>query len=288
LTRGVVQGSCLGPLLFILYVNDICKIFNERCTGKLYVDDVKCYTIVELNCDHSHLQKCLDDRTVWSKAWQLKISFKKCFMLYLGRQSDYPHPEIYLDNETIARVEVAKDLGVNIDNQLKFDIHIRTIVSRAHQRANLILKCFRSKDISTLVRAFIVYVRPILEYASVIWSPYLIKDIKLIEAVLKRFTKRLPNLNRMNYEERLKILGLQSLELRRLQNDLITVYKILFDKIDVEPNFLIANCNSITRGHSYKLFLSYCHSDVRKHFLNNRIVQPLNELTIIYALCHVL
>jgi ribonuclease P/MRP protein subunit RPP40 len=86
LTSGVVQGSCLGPLLFILYVNDICKIFNERCTGKLYADDVKCYTTVELNCDHSHSQKCLDDLTVWSKAWQLKISFKKCFTLYLGRQ----------------------------------------------------------------------------------------------------------------------------------------------------------------------------------------------------------
>jgi hypothetical protein len=206
---------------------------------------VKCYTTVELNCDHSHLQKCLDDLTVWSKAWQLKISFKKCFILYLGRQSDCSGNDcsgIYHDNEKIARAEVAKDLGVNIDNQLKFDVHIRATVSRAHQRANLILKCFRSKDIGTIVRAFIVYVRPILEYVSVIWSPYLIKDIKLIEAVQKRFTKRLPNLNRVTYEERLKILGLQSLELRRLQNDLIIVYKIHFDKMDVEPNFLIANC----------------------------------------------
>jgi hypothetical protein len=156
-------------------------------------------------------------------------------------------------------------------------------VSRAHQRANLILKCFRSKDISTIVRAFTVYVRPILEYVSVIWLLYLIKDIKLIEAVQKRVTKRLPNLNRVTYEERLKILGLQSLELRRLQNDLIIVYKILFDKMDVEPNFLIANCNSITRGHSYKLFLPYCRCDVRKHFFNNRIVQPWNELMLTYG-----
>jgi hypothetical protein len=130
------------------------------------------------------------------------------------------------------------------------------------------------------VRAFTVYVRPILEYVSVIWSPYLIKDIKLIGAVQKRFIKRLPNLNRVTYEERLKILGLQSLELRRLQNDLITVYKILFDKMDVEPNFLKANCNSITRGHSYKLFLPYCRCDVRKHFFNNRIAQPWNELML--------
>jgi hypothetical protein len=223
---------------------------------------VKCYTTVELNCDHSHLQKCLDDLTVWSKAWQLKISFKKCFILYLGRQSDCSGNDcsgIYHDNEKIARAEVAKDLGVNIDNQLKFDVHIRATVSRAHQRANLILKCFRSKDIGTIVRAFIVYVRPILEYVSVIWSPYLIKDIKLIEAVQKRFTKRLPNLNRVT---------------------LIIVYKIHFDKMDVEPNFLIANCNSITRGHSYKLFLPYCRCDVRKHFFNNRIVQPWNELML--------
>jgi hypothetical protein len=84
------------------------------------------------------------------------------------------------------------------------------------------------------VRVFTVYVQPILEY---VWSPCLIKDMKLIEAVKKRFTKRLPNLNRVTYEERLKILGLQSLELRRLKNDLITVYKILFDKNGCRTSF---------------------------------------------------
>ena len=85
-----------------------------------------------------------------------------------------------------------------------------------------------------MVRAFTVYVRPVLEYASNVWSPHVIrKDIKLVESVQKRFTKRLPNMCHVDYGERLKILGLEALELRRLQFDLVSVYRILFSKLKI-------------------------------------------------------
>jgi len=83
-------------------------------------------------------------------------------------------------------------------------------------------KCFLSKHIPTLVRAFVVYVRPLLEYASPIWNPHLVRDIKRIESVQRQFTKRLPGM-----ANRLAITGLESLELRRLRYDLICAYKIL-------------------------------------------------------------
>ena len=102
----------------------------------------------------------------------------------------------------------------------------------AHQRANCILRTFVSKDINLLMRAFIVYVRPIVEYCSVVWSPSL-KNIELIEKVQRRFTKRLPGLKHMSYNERLHYLGLSSLELRRLHLDLIYCYKIVFGVVDV-------------------------------------------------------
>jgi len=84
---------------------------------------------------------------------------------------------------------------------------ILDIVVRASVRANLIHKCFLSKDCATMARAFIVYVNPLLEYASQAWSPYQLKDIKRIES--RRFTKRLPVLSHLNYTNQLKYLGLE-------------------------------------------------------------------------------
>jgi len=81
-----------------------------------------------------------------------------------------------------------KDLGVIMDNQLKFDVHVNNIVLRAHKIANLIHKCFVSKDQPTLMKAYLVYVRPVLEYASCVWSPQSVGLIKKIESVQCHFT----------------------------------------------------------------------------------------------------
>jgi len=125
-------------------------------------------------------------------------------------------------------VSTVKDLGIFVDDRLTFNCHINNIVARASVRANLIHKCFTSKDITTMIRAFVVYVRPLLEYAFPVWSPYLLKDIKRVESVQRRFTKRLCGMSYLSYASRLKALSLHTLEYRRLQHDLIYVYKILF------------------------------------------------------------
>ena len=110
---------------------------------------------------------------------------------------------------------------------------LNNIITRASARANLIHKCFVSKEVSLLCRAFTVYVRPLLEYASCVWSHHLIKDIERLERVQRRFTKRLRGLSTLTYKDRLQVLGLQSLESRRLQFDLIYAYKILTGMIDI-------------------------------------------------------
>jgi len=82
-------------------------------------------------------------------------------------------------------VDSVRDLGAIMDNRLRFDIHINQIVTRAHRLANLIHKCFTSRDSSTLMRAFFSYIRPLLEYASGVWSPYSVGQVTKIEAVLQ-------------------------------------------------------------------------------------------------------
>jgi len=119
------------------------------------------------------------------------------------------------------------DLGVRIVSDLSSTQYISEIVSKAHQTANCIVRSFSSGDIHLLVRAFIVYVRPIVEYNSVIWSPVAKHDIELVEKV-QHFTTRLRGLRNLSYCDRLTKLGLCTLELRRLHLDLLYCYKIVF------------------------------------------------------------
>ena len=95
-------------------------------------------------------------------------------------------------------VDNVVDLSVTIDNKLKFSDHINRIVCKAHKRANLIIRCFMSRDLSTLVRAFKVYVRPVVEYCSVVWNAHYMKDFDVRQ---RRFTKRLPGMKALTYHQ---------------------------------------------------------------------------------------
>jgi len=171
-----------------------------------------------------------------------------------------------------------RDLGVVITSDLSSSNHIQQITAKAHQRANNILRCFVSGNTSLLVRAFLVYVRPVLEYNSVVWSPHLIQDITRIEKVQRHFTKRLRGLRNLSYAERLTKLGLPSLELRRLQLDLIYCYKIVFGLVKLNcADFFEFSTVSNTRGHAYKLYKPRC-SKGRINFFSSRVINVWNSL----------
>ena len=89
------------------------------------------------------------------------------------------------------------------------------------------------KDVSSLLSAFTTYVRPILEYCCVVWNSLLVKDINALEAVQRRFTKRIPGMKNHTYYQRLRALGIESLELRRLRADLLFTYKLVFGLLDM-------------------------------------------------------
>jgi ribonuclease P/MRP protein subunit RPP40 len=285
LRSGVVQGSVLGPLLFLLYINDVVEVFRDsKCTCKLYADDLKIYTEIQLVDDLNLLQSALDALYEWSDRWQLSISCKKCSAILINvlEQSEgilnaYP---LSVGPNCIATNCEIKDLGITIDSKLGFSSYISNIVARAHARSNLIYKCFISKDTTTLLRAYTTYVRPLLEYATCIWSPQHVTAVRQVESVQRRFTKRLPGLKHLSYESRLAVLGIEKLELRRLKQDLITAYKILFGLLDVNANelFTVHNTNYDTRGHAYKLLQGHCRTDVRRHFFTERVIKIWNNL----------
>ena len=246
-TSGVAQGSVLGPLLSNLFINDIADLFDNCTKIKMFADDLKLYT--ELLVDgRSCFQLYLDHISAWAATWQLGISYSKCHFLELGNSaSTFSYN---LNNITIAKSEIVNDLGVIIDTNLKFKNHIHDIVNRALLRSSHIFRCFLSRNTANFLRAYKTYVRPLVEYVSTVWSPSEIALIDSLESVQRRFAKRLPGLSTMSYSDRLINLNLQSLEHRRLINDLVMCYKIIHGLVDVDSSeFFTFSSNSTLRGH---------------------------------------
>ena len=161
-TSGVLQGSVIGSLLFNLFINDITDQLDNSTNSKIFADDVKIYTEFSTTISPDHLQNLLDLIHQWSVTWQLPISSSKCNILTLGRHK--LTSTFTLSYSPITQVDSSLDLGVTIDSELKFSKHISDIVRRAKQRSALIHRCFLSRNIPNLVRAFQTYVRPLLAH----------------------------------------------------------------------------------------------------------------------------
>ena len=134
-----------------------------------------------------------------------------------------------------------------------------------------------------MVDLFKTYIRPGLEYCTPVWSPHLISDIDTIEKVQKHFTKRLPGLWNRNYAERLQILNLESLEVRRIKNDLIFLFQIVKNLVDMDSSELFTYNTSATRGHSQKINVQRSRLNCRKYWFINRTVPIWNSLPQIFV-----
>jgi len=141
----------------------------------------------------------------------------------------------------------------------------------AHQRVLIWPWTFTLRDIAHLVKAFVTYVRPLLEYNTVVWTPHLEGGIHTTENVQRRFTKQLPGCSNLTYAERRIKLRLPTSELRIINSDLIMCYKI--------GNwwFFTFNTNISTRGHPCKLYVYHNHLDVRKQFIACRVINIWNS-----------
>lgn len=278
LISGVVQGSGIGPLMFLVYINELAtSLENHGIKIKLFADDVKLYIQIVNDIHVMQLQLAIDALAKWANEWQLSISITKCCVLNVGKT--IITTSLSIDGITLPVVKSARDLGVLVSHDLSPSLHISTIVAKAHKRSAAIYRAFTCRNTDVLIRAYLTYVRPLVEHDSIIWSPYTVKDITAIEAVQRRYTKRLPGFGGLSYTERLKRLNLLSLELRRLHADLIYCYKIVFGLTNLSPGDFFEKAPLLsTRGHDYKLYKNRCYTTVRSTFFSERIVNTWNIL----------
>jgi hypothetical protein len=265
-SSGVPQGSVLGPTLFLIYINDLVDTIKQSQIT-LFADDLKIYN----TSDKQHLlQSDLDSLSSWASEWQLNISYSKSNVLYLGKNN--PKHLYLLNANPLEDVGVSyKDLGVYISNNLGNSIQCKNIVSKASRVSALVFRSFTSKDRNLLIRAFKTYVRPLLEYATVVWTPHLICDIKSVENVQRRVTKRVLRNFNLSYDDRLHALNLERLELRRIHFDAIMAYNILKRNLLPSEDFYSLATYSKTRSHKKEvLLIEKFRLDIKKFVFKTR------------------
>lgn len=275
---GVPQGSVLGPVLFLVFINDLPDVVKGLV--KIFADDTKLYGKAGNQVDHLQMQRDLDSLCDWSDKWKLRFNASKCKVMHLGH--DNPCVSYYMNNQgssvEIDAVTSEKDLGVTFQENLKFNSHIDSCVNKANRVLGCIRNTFDFLDKDMFLTLFKSLVRPTLEYATCVWSPYLKQDIRKIEKVQKRATKLVAECKDMTYEQRLRTLGIPTLEYRRERNDMLQVYKIMHGIDNVRRDQLFEMSVTSTRGHPFKLFKKQCRLNLRKYSFAHRVVDSWNEL----------
>ena len=201
---GVPQGSILGPILFLLFVNDIPDCLS---TSKLllFADDAKCFHLIKSLDDVCLLQLDLDSLVAWSKKWKLYFNSSKCLAISFSKKQQSAEQAYKLCNSEVVHKDNLRDLGVILSRDLSWSAHYNAITSKAYKTLGLIRRCF-NRNIPYFAKKNL-YISLVL-YCSVIWRPYLIKDIKLLESIQRRSTKFILNDFTSDYKSRLIKLNL--------------------------------------------------------------------------------
>jgi len=196
-------------MLFILFINDISNITANGVFTKLYADDLKLYTLKSFDDCHN-LQVVLSNLLIWSNDWHLKVNVSKCHILHLHKNN--PLVDYYFNHIRLDPCYIINDIGVDIDSLLHFDKNVDHIVAKAYFRIGLLFRRFISRNLHVFRQAYITFIRPLLEYASKVWSPHLIMHINSLERVQRHFTMRITELHDLYYQECLSVLNLVTLE----------------------------------------------------------------------------
>ena len=277
-TSGVPQGSVLAPIMFLVYVNDLGNDLSENSYINMFADDAKIQRRIKDSSSCEELQKDINKIKTWSIKWKMDFNVEKCHVLRFGESEKRPIFQYKLGDEEIPSADKEKDLGVTITKKLDPEDHISQITGSMYNLIANMKTAFTYVDADMVRKIITTYIRPRLEYASVIWNPHEAKDIDKLERIQKAATRWVPELRELSYKDRLKKLNLPSLEARRTRGEYITLYKCMTKMIEIDIKDFTPTSEVTTRGNSMKIQKKRGDKDARKYFFPNRIVDKWNRL----------
>ena len=278
---GVPQGSVLGPLLFLIFINDLDGSAAAVEIVRKFADDTKIAQPIRSPEDKVRLQAALDELTGWADKWGMAFNVQKCKVMHVGHAN--PGHTYTMCNKQLETTEEERDIGVIMSNKLKPGPQCAQAARTAQAVLGQIGQAFHFRDRHVFVCLYKQYVSPHLEFAGQAWSPWTAADKAVLENVQKRAVRMVSGLKSADYEERLKELGMTTLEERRHQADMLYVYKILTGRENVDRSewfTMAAEASRATRSTAHGLNIRVKHGrlEVRRNFFSVRVSAQWNEV----------
>ena len=263
-TSGDPQGSVLGLILFLIYINDLP---DEVCSQvRLFAEDTALYLTMESEDSGPKLQSDLDILSMWETRWDMEFNPSKCQVVHVAGSKRPVKRDFILHGQVLESVTCAKYLGVDISGSLTWNSHIDRITGSANRTLGFVRRNIKTRMSKVRETAYNTLVRPQLEYASAVWDPHNKNRISQIEQVERRAARwTVSNFDRKaSVTEIVQDLGWRTLDQRRADARLCFFFKILHGLVAVPLPDYIQHSTRISR---------YCHSMTFRQVHLNRLLQ---------------
>ena len=272
------QGTVLGPILFLSYINDLPESVKSRV--RLFADDCIIYRTISNENDCRDLQNDLDSLSKWEKEWCMSFNAAKCTAITITRKRKKIIFDYSLHNQTLERTEKATYLGVELSSNLTWAEHIKKTCAKANRSIAFLRRNLRINDENIKETAYKGLVRPIVEYCSPIWNPHHKKYISMLDMVQRRAARFV----KYDYHRRSSVTSMlddmkwESLECRRTRADIVMLYKIHHGMVAIPaPSVLVPHARFLPES-PHRFQPIYASTDAYMYSFYPRTVRIWNEL----------
>ena len=280
---GVPQGSILGPLLFIIYINDI--VHDIGSTIKLFADDTSLSIIVDdpIN-DAQLLNNDLEKIQTWAKTWLVTFNPNKTVSVLISRKTNKPlHPPLKMNNIFIKEVLSHKHLGLNFNNTGTWNSHIDEIATKAWKRLHIMRKFKFLLDRSSLQQFYFTFIRPVLEYADIIWSNCTLAESETLEKIQIEAARIVTGTTKLvSIHDLFREVGWEKLHDRREKHKLIKFFNMKNKNCPEYLNIMVPNQISETTQYSLRNSSNIqgipCRTSLYSNSFLPSVIRQWNEL----------